>query len=429
MFPALFYRTHFRGSPSLGRILSASAMFFFFAAASVANAQDTVTPPPAAPTQPPALAPASIGGTQVIPSGRAVPQTPVEAPLAQWGPVSVQPQMMYRLTYGDGIQASPGQPVTTGIQEISPGISFGLGHAWTLNYTPTWTLYSNRAFKDTLGHAADLNGNLGYGDWTFGFSQDYFRSFSPLVETGQQTKQETYSTRISTSDRLSYHTVLEMSVSQDVRFADTFTNTREWSTQEWLHYELSPRLDAAPGLGYGYVGVSPGPDMTYWKPDIQITWKATDKIAFNVQGGVERRKSRGIDAKVLTNPILNAAVLYQLTETTSFNLSASRAVAVSYFANDVTVSTGWNAAVQQRLLGKLQLSVGAGQQKDSDVSVINTLSAGRNSRYDSLNVSLSTIFLRRGNVSVFYQISRNSSNIRAYGFSSHQIGLQVGYRF
>jgi hypothetical protein len=144
---------------------------------------------------------------------------------------------------------------------------------------------------------------------------------------------------------------------------------------------------------------------------------------------VERRKARAIDAKVMTNPILNAAVLYQLTATTSFGFSGSRAVAVSYFANDVTVSTGWNATVRQRLLGKLQLSVGAGQQKDSYVSVINSLSAGRNTRYDSLNVNLSTIFLRRGSVSIFYQISRNSSNIRAYGFSSHQIGLQVGYRY
>jgi hypothetical protein len=276
---------------------------------------------------------------------------------------------------------------------------------------------------------ADLNGGIAYGDWTFGFSQDFSRSSSPLVETGQQTNQETYSTRINASDHLGSRTAFEMSVSQDVRFAETFMNTREWSTQEWLHYEFSPRLDAAIGLGYGYVGISPGPDMTYWKPDVQITWKATDKIAFNVQGGVERRKSRAIDAKVLTNPILNAAVLYQLTETTSFSFSASRAVAVSYFANDVTVSTGWNAAVQQRLLGKLQLSVGAGQQRVSYVPVINSLSPGRSDRYDSFNVSLSTTFLRRGSVSIFYQISRNSSNVVVYGLSSHQVGLQVGYRF
>ena len=365
----------------------------------------------------------------MVPSGSAVPRNPAEAPPIQWGPMSVQPQLVYRLTYGDGIQASLGQPVTTGIQEISPGILFRLGNVWTLDYTPTWTLYSNRAFKDTLGHTADLNGRIAYGDGTYGFSQDYSRSSFPLVETGQQTKQETYSTRINASDRLGPRTMLEMFVSQDVRFAETFMNTREWSTQEWLHYEFSRRLDAALGLGYGYVGVSPGPDMIYWKPDVQIAWKATDKIAFTVQGGVERRKSRAIEARVLSNPILNAAVLYQLIETTSLSFSASRVVAVSYFPNDVTVSTGWSAAVQQRLLGKLQLSLGAGQQTINYVSVINSFSAGHSNRYDSFNVSLSTTFLRRGSLSTFYQISRNSSNVGAYGFSSHQIGLQIGYRF
>ena len=365
----------------------------------------------------------------MVPSGSAVPRTPAEAPLAQWGPMSVQPRLTYRFTYSDGIQASLGQPVTTGIQEISPGILFGLGNAWTLDYTPTWTFYSNRAFRDTLGHVADLNGSLAHDDWTFGFSQDYSDSSLPLIETGRQTTQETYSTRIDASDRLGSRMAFEMSVSQDVRFAETFTNTREWSTQEWLRYELSPRLDVAFGIGYSYVGISPGPDMTYWKPDVQIAWKATDKIAFSIQGGVERRKSRAIDAKVLTNPVLNAAVIYQPVETTSFSFSASRAVAVSYFANDVTVSRGWNATVQQRLLGKLQLSVGAGQQRVSYVSVVNSLSAGRSTRYDSFNVSLSTIFLRRGSVSIFYQISRNSSNVAAYGLSSHQVGLQIGYRF
>jgi hypothetical protein len=392
-------------------------------------AQETVTPPPAAPTPPPALAPAPIGGTQVVPGGSAVPKAPADSPLAQWGPVAVRPHLIYRLTYGDGIQSSLGQPVTTGIQEISPGILFGLGSHWTLDYTPTWTFYSNRRFTDTLDHTAGLNGGTAYGDWTFRFSQDYSRASPPLVETAQQTKQETYATGINASDRVGLRTVLDMSVSQDVRLTQRFTNTREWSTQEWLHYEVSPRLDAAIGLGYGYVGITPGPDMTYWKPDGQIAWKATDKISFNVQGGVERRKSRAIDAKVLTNPILNAAVAYQMLETTSFSFGASRAVAASYFANEVTVSTGWNAAVQQRLLGEFHLSVGVGQQKVSYVSVSNRLAAGRSDRYDSFNVGLSTTFLRRGGVSTFYRISRNSTNAAGYGFSSHQIGVELSYRF
>jgi len=183
MIPALFNGARFPGRLWLGRILATVAI------CSLANAQDTVTPPPAAPTPPPALAPAPIGGTPVVPSGNAVPNPIAAGPLAQWGPVSVRPHLVYRLTYGDGIQSSLGQPVTTGIQAISPGILLGLGSTWTLDYTPTWTLYSNRAFKDTLGNAADLHGDTAYGDWTFGFSQNYSRSSLPLVETGQQTEQ------------------------------------------------------------------------------------------------------------------------------------------------------------------------------------------------------------------------------------------------
>jgi hypothetical protein len=335
----------------------------------------------------------------------------------------------YRLLYGDGIQRRAGQPQTTTVQHLSPGILFGLGGSWTLDYTPTWTFYSNRAFNDTVDHVVRLGGGTEYQDWVFGFSQSFVSASPPLVETGGQTKQITYGTGLSARRSLGSRTALELSFSQNIRFADRYPDTRQWSNQDWLHYEFSPQLDTAVGLGLGYVDVSPGPDMSYVRPQAQVAWRATDKVSFSLQGGVETRRIHASGAGSMNNPILSASLHYQPVETTTLSLGAHRGVSTSYFSNQVTKNSGWNASLQQRLLGEFFFSAGYGHHKVTYISTTSGFPAGRGDTYDSANFRLSTTFLRHGSIAVLYQIGRNSSNTAGYGFSSHQIGLDVGYRF
>ena len=47
----------------------------------------------------------------------------------------------------------------------------------------------------------------------------------------------------------------------------------------------------------------------------------------------------------------------------------------------------------------------------------------------SYNVRLSTSFLQRGTIGIFYQHTRNSSDLADYTFSSDQTGVEIGYRF
>src|SRR5687768_17736149 len=64
------------------------------------------------------------------------------APL-QWGPISARPHVFYRLTDSDGILRVPGQPTTTTINTLSPGLLVEIGRRWTADYTPTWTTYTH----------------------------------------------------------------------------------------------------------------------------------------------------------------------------------------------------------------------------------------------------------------------------------------------
>ena len=406
-----------------------AALLGLLVLASSALAQEVIAPPPAVPTAPRGFRQIKSGATEIIAPSETVSAVPEENPWLEQGLTSVRPHLSYRLLRGDGIQSNLGQPATTTIQSIAPGVLFGLGIHWTLDYTPTWTLYSNHTFRDTVDHAASLQGGYSYGDWSLGISQSYISASPTLIETGQQTRQETYSTEINASRRLGIRTRLEVALSQSVRFADAFTSFRDWSASGWLHDQLSSRLDAAVGLSGGYVNVSAGSDMTYARPQGQLTWQATDKLSMKIRGGIETRSFRTGGEGDMNSPAWGASVQYQPVETTTLALEANRDVTTSYFANQIAKGTGWSASLRQRLLQEFYLSVGAAQRKTDYVATEGTVTAGRDDRNYAVTLRLSTTFLRRGSIAVLYQKSHNSSNSSGYGFSSNQFGLEVGYRF
>ena len=421
----------------MNRVTIGSLLLGFILPSAAGLAEDEVSPPSSAAVSPPSSAAVSPpgpsaaqpGGSQVLAPLGVTPLLSHEGPLAQWGVVSVRPHLFYRLLYGDGIQASLGQPETTAIQELSPGILLGLGTHWNLDYTPSWTVYSNRAFRNTLDHSASLTGGAGYGDWHFGFSQSYVSDNPVLVETGQQTRQDLYATSLTASGHIGPRTLLDLAVSQNVRFADGFAGFREWSTSDFLHYQITSRLDAGIGSEFGYVNMDVGPNMTYVRPEGRITWKPADKIAFTVQGGNERRTFDSGGTGAMTSPVYSASVQYLPVETTTLNFGVNRDLSASYFADEITKSQSWSASLQQRLLQEFYFNAAFSQGKTTYAATRSGLGVGRDDRNYAVTVRLSTTFLRRGSVAILYQLSHNSSNSSVYAFSSRQVGLELGYSF
>lgn len=390
-------------------------------------AQEVLMPRPEIVATPPALQQLTNEMEVFAPPGTTLGAQQQTQPF-QWGPVTLRPDLFYRFLYGNGIRSSTNQSLTTAIHEIAPGFLFEIGRHWTLDYTPTWRLYSNNQFRDTLDHSVRLSGGTAYENWVLGLVQSYVSSSTPLVETGTQTDQETYSTALNASCRLNSKLSLDLAVNQDFIFASQFQSSREWSTLDWLNYEFWPRLDAGAGAGFGYVNVDTGSDMTYEQFQGRVAWRATDQTSFQIHGGVEVRQFLSGGGGDLVNPVAGAVIQYQPFEATKISLSADHVVAVSYFTNQVAESTDIGGAVNQRLFKKLYLDLGGGYHTVKYVAT-GGVSAGRKDEYYSFNVMLSCQFLKRGTFAAFYQVSDNSSSQPGYGFSSSQFGLEVRYRY
>ncbi len=394
-----------------------------------AVAQNVLAPPPAYSVTPPAVQEIQTNETEVFVPAEPFRPVPQETSPLRWGPLELRPHFLYRLLYGTGIQASPTQSLKTAVHQVAPGFLLGVGRHWTLDYTPTWTFYSKSQFRDTLDHAVVLTGGTAYENWILGLSQSYVSSTAPLVETGGQTSQETFSTAVNASYRFNQEMLLELAAYQNFVFPENFTSSREWSTLDWLDYQFWPRFNAAIGVGFGYVDVSAGSDMTYERYQARINWRATDKISFQLHGGVEDRQFLGTGGGDLVNPTFGASIQYQPFEATKISLNADRVVASTYFQGQVTETTGFTGNLTQRLLKRFYLSLGGGYQTVRYVASASGIAASREDNYYSLNARLSTSFLKRGTIAALYQFSRNSSNTAGFGYSSNQVGLEVGYRF
>jgi hypothetical protein len=397
---------------------------------------ETNQPPP---LPPPAFetAPASrLAGTSQLAPASAAPLSPVP-PLLRWGPLTLQSHLLYSLSYGNGLQASPGQSSSSLINEVDPGILFQWGSHWTLDYTPTLRFYSSRAFKNTFDNAVTLTGGTTYEDWSFGLSQSYASSSEPLIETAAQTDQQTFSTGLSAVRQLGSQTSLELGASQNFRFIDStvpgqqLTDTRSWSTMDWLNYQFWSRLGAAIGAGFGYDNLPVGTDMTSEQLQGRITWKVVQKLSFVLSGGAQDRQFLAPDVPDLISPIFSFSAQYSPFEVTTLSLSASRSVSPSFFSDQVSESTSISAGLHQRLLGKLSLDLSGGYGTSTYHASSTAPVAANVSNYDTTTFSaqLSLPVLKRGSAAVFYSVNYNTSGGANYNYTTTQVGLQLSYRY
>jgi hypothetical protein len=410
-------------------------------------AQSVLAPPPAAP---PLVPPAveeyetnqSVQMQVFAPSATAPPQE--ENQPFTCGPVIIRPHLFYQFLYGSGIDSAPGQSQNTIVQQLAPGVLFDIGAHWTLDYTPTLNFYSSSNFQNTVDHSAQLQWGAAFRDWFVTASQSYAKTSDPQVETAGQTDQQTYSTVFNAiynfNDRLSAN----LDLNQDLNyFGQTSTNlslglanSRTWSTMDWLYDQFWSRFNAGIGVGFGYNQQAGSPDSIYQQYQVSINWRVTDKISFQLNGGLEDQEYLSGSASDILTPIFGGAIQYQPFDQTRISVTANRTVSSSYYQNEVVEGTSVSADFNQRLFGGLFLDLTGGYATSSYVASTVGLSTGRNDDSYSFNARLTCPFPKRGSFAIFYQYSNNASSQTgfaiggsAFSYSSSQIGFDISYTY
>lgn len=394
---------------------------------SSAIAQSVVTPPPSVSVTPPMMMESSPSPMQVFSTENPLASFPDEQQPLQLGPVTFRPHVYYQFLYGTGIQSSPGQEQNTIIQSLAPGLLMVLTPRWTLDYTPTFTFYSDRNFQNNVGQSVTLTGGAAYEQWIFGLSQNFNYSSSPQAQTGGQTSQQTWSTALTASAPLNSKLSVDLGLDQSLNFPSGFQSTREWSTMDWLNYEFWPRFSAGVGAGLGFVAADP--DYLFEQAQARVGWRATDKISFQVSGGGQFSQVTDDSSNPINEPIVDATIQYQPFDYTKLSADVKREVAPAYYDNQLSTITTVSGGLQQRLLGALYLNVNGGYNWNTYTALASGVTANSAADYYSVNVQLGTTFFKQLAATVFYTYSANTTTQAGLSFVSNQVGFNLGWRY
>ncbi len=347
-----------------------------------------------------------------------------------YGPFTFRPHLSYGVQYGDGISSSPGNREKTAVHQFSPGLLVNVGQKWVLDYTPTLRFYSSKSFEDGVDHRASLSGGTEYKDWFLGLSQSYSKSSAPTVETADQNETESFNTSLSAGRQLNTKTSINLGLAQALSFSSGgYSSHKTWSTTDYLNYQFWPKFQGGIGATLGYTDVEQGSDMTFEQPNVRVSYVPTAKTSFDVHGGLEVRQFLDTDADDLVNPVFGASIRYSPFDHTHLTLSANRSVSASYFNNQITEGTSVSLGLSQRLLKRLNLGLSGSYNASDYLATDQDLEVSRSDDRYSFTARLSTGFLKRGSVGVFYTYHKNESDTAAYAFDSNMIGADVSYRW
>ena len=413
-------------APPNRRFLIRTLLVGFFACHRDARAQTVLAPPPPAPDQTPSAV-QQANEMDVFAS----PPAQTETQPFTWGALTFRPHPYYQFLYADGLQYSTNLLAHSIIQTVSPGFLLEIGRHWTLDYSPTFSIYSSDHFSDTFGQTVRLQGGTVYNDWILGLVQSYSETDNPSQTTASQTREQTFATALTGSYTINSKLSSDLSLNQKYVTADQFSSYNEWSTLNWLNYQFWPRLNAAVGAGGGYDDEQASPDMTFEQVQGRISWRATERVGFLLHGGVEVRQFLSGGASDLVSPVFDGTIQYRPLDQTRISVTGQRVVSPSYLQDQYTETTGVSADLNQQFLNKFFVDVGGGYQH---VKYISTGSASNSSPTGEdncyfLNAQLGRTFLKRGSFAVVYQLNRDDSTRPGYTFTSHQVGFQIGYAY
>ncbi len=347
----------------------------------------------------------------------------------EWILRSAHPELNYTYVRAEGVLSAPGAEETTTIQTVSLSTFFNLGQFITFRYRPSWTYYSSDAFDNSFGHEAGLQFQRSFGEWNVRASHRYSDTSTPLVETGTQTSQTLHMTNLQGQRRLGARTTLELGLRHATRRADGFASSEDWSTQEWLHYQLTDKVGVAGGFLLGYASLDGGNDMNYRQINGRVRWRPTSKLWLDANAGVETREFMESSVDNANNPVYGATLTYQPFDHTTLTIEGDQALASSYFQNQIHRSNNWQARLSQRLFGRYQLGLSYRQRNASYSATADFIAVSRQDEGRTWRIDLGTAFYNRGAITLFLQDKRNVSTDPRFAFDGQQFGLQLNIAF
>ena len=372
-----------------------------------------------------------------------------DVPSGRW---KVSPHLEARVTYDDNIFIQPENEVEDFIFTLSPGLAIGIwdaekrrtdgfldrqdtasvidkgrGSYFAVDYTAILLGFAKTASQNAFDQDARLDARWQAEKWTLGGTVHYESKSETNTDIGTRIRRKTFSAEVVASYRVSEKTAIDTSVSIRANEPEDYVRSTGWKVETEAAYELTPLVRVGLGGAVGGVAIDGGSDDVFERVLGRASYEFSEKLDFEVRGGVEFRQSDGA-AGDRVNPIFSVRAGYEPSEGTRIGLEAFRSVETSEFRPEESYErTGVMLNFRRAVRPGFYLRLDAGYQQ-SDYSGFADESE-REDRYFFVRPNLLYNFASWGNAALTYEFRNNDSNRSDSTFDNNQITFQVNLAY
>ena len=368
-----------------------------------------------------------------------------EVPSGRW---KATPHLEARVTFDDNIFIQQRDRVEDFIFTLSPGVALGIwdaekrrtdgfldrqdpataidkgrGSFFAVDYTAILLGFAKTSSQNAFDQDARFDARWQAERWSLGGGVRYESKSETNTDIGTRIRRETITAEITASYRVSEKTAIDASASFRANDPEDFVRTTGWKAESFISYEATPLVRIGIGGAVGGVEVEGGGDDVFERVLGRATYQFSEKLDFEVRGGVEFRQSDG-QAGDRTNPIFSIAANYEPAEGTRLAVEAYRSVETSEFRPEESYErTGVTASFRRAIRAGIHLRLDTGYQESDYTGLASE--AGRRDRYFFVRPGLLYNFANWGNAGLTYEFRQNDSNRASSNFDNNQVIFQV----
>jgi len=276
-----------------------------------------------------------------------------------------------RAVYDSNLFIQPRNEREDFIFRISPGVSVGWGefkseltggdsfrnrfersagkNYFYVNYSPSYTWYTNNGDLDAFDQAARLEGEWAIQRLTIGVRAGYVTETVPVEDIGNLVAQKRLTAALTSTYDYSGKTSFEFNnFFAGVSYDGIGQDSREWRNEDWMNYQISPKIQLGLGGTVAYVERDAVPAQNYEQARLRAIYEASEKLKLSLTGGVEWRRSEGEDSQ--THGTFELDMAWNPYEGASLYLQGyRRSVTGVSLGSEYNIATGAVAQYRQRL--------------------------------------------------------------------------------
>jgi hypothetical protein len=355
-----------------------------------------------------------------------------------------------KVSYESNIFIQPENALKDVIFRFSPGVAVGwgdfkgevrgsskfgdlfehyLGKSYIFaDYRPSWSVFLDHADENSFNHDLAMSGEWLLQKLSLGARARYYTENAPDEDLGNRRKQARISAALTTQYDYSGKTSFEVNGYVDTRTYDgQGDDSKEWRNEDWLNYQLLPKINVSLGTTFGYIEREVGSSEHFQQALLRVRYKATQNFTFGFSAGPQFRQTEDVDDQ--TDGVFAVSAAWTPVVDTYLALQANRRTVPSGTRGQSYTNTGVQLQYRDLIFQHFYFGLLAGYRHADYNGILGATDYGREDDLYFVRPSLGFILTEWMNCELGGEYRSNHSNNLRRNFNATTFSAQFNVLF